>query len=83
MRGGIELAGERPGAACTSADIAVELDERLPSGWELRGDCLSALGEHATAVTSYDRAVNLAEGTVAERALKRKLAGAQRKANKK
>jgi len=83
LRGGIELVGERPGAACTSADKAVELDERLPSGWELRGDCLTALGKHATAVTSYDRAVNLAEGTVAERALKRKLAGAQRKANKK
>lgn len=83
LRGGIELAGDRPGAACTSADRAVELDEKLPSGWELRGDCLTALGEHTPAVTSYDRAVNLAEGTVAERALKRKLAAAQRKAKKK
>lgn len=83
LRGGIELAGERPGAACTSADKAVELDERLPSGWELRGDCLAALGKHAAAVTSYDRAVNLAEGTVAERGLKRKLAGARRRAKKK
>lgn len=83
LRGGIELAGDRPGAACTSADKAVELDEKLPSGWELRGDCLTALGEHVPAVTSYDRAVNLAEGTVAERALKRKLATAKRKAKKK
>ncbi|MBV1858948.1 MAG: hypothetical protein KUG77_11095, partial [Nannocystaceae bacterium] len=83
LRGGIELAGERPGAACTSADRAVELDERLPSGWGLRGDCLTALGEYATAIRSYDRAVNLAEGTVAERALKRKLASAKRKAKRK
>lgn len=82
LRGGIELAGERPGAACTSADKAVELDERLPSGWELRGDCLSALGEHGTAVKSYDQAASLAAGTIAEQGLKRKLATARRKAKK-
>ena len=44
---------------------------------------IAPLGEHVDAVTSYDRAVNLAEGTVAQRPLKRKLAAAQRKAKKK
>ena len=83
LRGGIELAGERPGAACTSADKAVELDEALPSGWELRGDCLMALRAYDDAVSSYDTAVRLAEGTVAARSLQRKLSVAQRKAKKK
>jgi predicted Zn-dependent protease len=83
LRAGIELAGERPGAACTSADKAVELDGALPSGWEVRGDCLMALRAYDDAAESYDRGAQLAEGTVAERGLQRKLAGAQRKAKKK
>lgn len=83
LRGGIEMAGDRPGAACTSGDKAVELDEALPSGWELRGDCLLALQAYDDAVESYDKAVRLAEGTVAERPLQRKLASAKRKAKKK
>lgn len=83
LRAGIELAGERPGAACTSADKAVELDDALPSGWEVRGDCLMALRAYDDAAESYDRGAQLAEGTVAERGLQRKLVGAQRKAKKK
>lgn len=83
LRGAIEMAGDRPGAACSSGDKAVELDEALPSGWELRGDCLLALQAHDDAVESYDKAVRLAEGTVAERPLRRKLASAKRKAKKK
>lgn len=83
LRGGIEMEGERPGAACTSGDKAVELDEDLPSGWALRGDCLSALHAYDEAVESYTTAVRLAKGTVSERPLQRKLALAERKAKKK
>lgn len=83
LRGGIEMAGERAGAACTSGDKAVELDEALASGWALRGDCLTALHAYDDAVVSYDKAVTLAEGTIAERPLKKKLAAAERRAKKK
>ncbi len=79
LRAGIELAEERAGAACTSADRAIELDDELPSGWELRGDCLMALGAREDALASYERGVELADGTVGARAIERKLAKARRR----
>ncbi len=82
LRAGIELAEERAGAACTSADKAIELDEELPSGWELRGDCLMALGAYDDALSSYERGVKLAEGTVGARAIERKLKKARRRVKK-
>lgn len=83
LRAGIEMAEGRAGAACTSADKAIELDEALPSGWEMRGDCLSELRAFDDAVTSYETAAKLAEGTVAERPIQRKLVAAQRRAKTK
>lgn len=83
LRGRIELAGDRAAAACTSGDEAVELDEALPSGWELRGDCLMELRAFDDAVESYEKAVALAEGTVAHRPLEQKLATARRRAQRK
>ena len=82
LRGEIEIAGERPGAACRSADKAVELDEALPSAWGLRGDCLLALESYDDALSSYDRAVNLAEGTVAQRDFEAKRKVAKRRAKR-
>ena len=83
LRGGIELADGRAAAACTSAAKAIELDEALPSGWEMRGDCLLELREYYDALTSYETAAKFAAGTVAERPIERKLAAAQRRAQKK
>ncbi|MEM6290052.1 MAG: hypothetical protein AAGA54_02270 [Myxococcota bacterium] len=82
LRGEIEIVGERPGAACRSADKAVELDEALPSAWGLRGDCLLALESYAEALESYDQAVKLAAGTVAERGFEAKRTAARRRAKR-
>lgn len=82
LRGEIELADERAGAACRSADKAVELDEKLPAAWALRGGCLLAIDANDKALESYERAVKLSEGTVSQKDMEAKLDRARRRAKR-
>lgn len=73
IRARTELGAGEAADGRTSADKAIELDPENPRAHEIRGHCLLRFGDKERARASYEKAVELAKGTPAERAYRANL----------
>jgi tetratricopeptide (TPR) repeat protein len=67
IRAETELGANEAGRARISSDKAIELEPDLPRAHEIRGHCLLRFGQKAKARAAYERAIELAAGTRAEK----------------
>lgn len=73
IRSRVQLDAEYEESACESAQKAVELDPELPTAHEVLGDCKIHTLRFEDAKEAYQRALELDDGTVNERAVMRRL----------
>jgi Tfp pilus assembly protein PilF len=73
IRARSELFGGEPISARSSAEKAVELNPKNPRAQAVLGDALMRFGQKAEAEAAYQKAVDLAAGTDAEKTYKDKL----------
>lgn len=67
IRAETELGANEAGRARVSIDKAIELDPDDPRAHEIRGHCLLRFGQKDRARAAYERAIELAKGTRAEK----------------
>jgi len=67
IRAEIELGANEAGRARISSDKAIELEPQSPRAHEIRGHCLLRFGHKVKARAAYERAIELAKGTRAEK----------------